>query len=213
LKTIEQENNVDNPINRHIITAQQNKKNLVQIFEKFNPGDIVNSFELVQKLDSLGLKKMHFNQQNWLGDHSINTDPALEHPYHLLITSNISSADNATDQAKDSDQKYLTILNKLKPLGTSSYLRNNSFFLDENIFHGGHGEIWRAHKVNRQGEVSSHGGATFIRMRVRDRPHILQCALREIFFGELLVGQQSMARYVTYFTTEDDYWLVFRDEG
>ena len=50
-------------------------------------------------------------------------------------------------------------------------------------------------------------------MVVKDRSHIFRCALREIYFGELLHNELRVARYETFFIRDGDYWLVFRDEG
>jgi hypothetical protein len=51
------------------------------------------------------------------------------------------------------------------------------------------------------------------RMRTFDRPDILRCAEREVYFGLLLKHITHFPRFVTHFVTVTDYWLVYRDEG
>lgn len=115
------------------------------------------------------------------------------------------------------------------------------FCLDQNIFLGGHGEIWRAHLIDQSQSREEHlYNKTFIlkRMRVQQRHSaIYNCAQREIYYGKLLrnvthenshtqhadnSSQHSFARFVEYFVDEKvdstgssvgDYWLVFEDEG
>jgi serine/threonine protein kinase len=50
-------------------------------------------------------------------------------------------------------------------------------------------------------------------MHVKDRLDIRKCAEREIYFGTLLQGNSLFSRFESYFSTDDDFWLVFRDEG
>ena len=69
----------------------------------------------------------------------------------------------------------------------------------------------RAHRVGADGKVEQHTSFVLKRMHVAGRPDILRCALREVYFGELLQGVRGVARYVSYFSDDDDYWLVFRD--
>eukprot|EP01039_Chlorochromonas_danica_P001208 gene1208-1318_t len=67
-------------------------------------------------------------------------------------------------------------------------------------------------------EKTSAGGGgtnTFIlkRMKTKHRPDIKRCALREIYFGQLLRGQSNYPQFITHFIKDEDYWLVFKDEG
>ena len=84
------------------------------------------------------------------------------------------------------------------------------FCLEEHIFKGGHGEVWRAFKPNQPNQ-----SYILKRMHVRNKPDILRCALREIFFGTQLREElpDNVAKYETYFILNDDYWLVYIDEG
>ena len=71
--------------------------------------------------------------------------------------------------------------------------------------------MWRAHPI--EGKIIDEK-TTYIlkRMRVSD-PAILRCCLREIYFGKLLKNRPIFTHLVTYFVQNDDYWLVFKDEG
>ena len=165
---------------------------------RFQVGDVVDDFKLVQKLETLGLNKIYHSDVSW-DISNLYLAPNLSAVYQ----SNNDSSQNIIDNSlvKSSNQHR------------SKCFENQSFCLDENIFHGGHGEIWRAHKVNRVGIVNLDSTYILKRMHVRDRNDILHCAKREIYFGNLLADRSSFARFITYFTTEDDYWLVFHDEG
>lgn len=168
----------------------------------FSHGDIVQEFKLVKKLETLGLNKIYHSDVSW----SANT---------LYLTSNTSvygekeNSVDTTTNAETSLMKSSDLINQK----SSRCLENQTFCLEENIFHGGHGEIWRAHKVNRLGLVNYDFTYILKRMHVKDRDDILYCAKREIYFGNLLADRSSFARFITYFVTENDYWLVFHDEG
>lgn len=56
---------------------------------------------------------------------------------------------------------------------------------------------------------------TFVlkRMNLKNRPDILRCALREIYFGELLAHDPRTTHLISHFLHQDDYWLAFEDEG
>lgn len=165
----------------------------------FSNGDIVQDFKLVKKLETLGLNKVYHSDVSW----SANT---------VYLTSNTSvngEKENSPDITENSLMKSSDLINQK----SSRCLQNQTFCLEENIFHGGHGEIWRAHKVNRLGLVNYDFTYILKRMHVKDRDDILYCAKREIYFGNLLVDRSSFARFITYFVTENDYWLVFHDEG
>lgn len=82
------------------------------------------------------------------------------------------------------------------------------FCIRDNIFHGGHGDVWRARRPNNPDE-----SYILKRMRTKNRPDILHCAQREIHFGQFLHNNPRYPRLVTYFIENDDYWLVFEDEG
>jgi hypothetical protein len=169
-------------------------------FSIFSRGDIVQNFKLIKKLETLGLIKIYHSDVSW----STN---------NLFLASNSTTADRqekeTTANADNSLIKSSDFINSKR----SRCLQNQTFCLEENIFHGGHGEIWRAHKVNRLGIVNYDLTYILKRMHVKNRDYILYCAKREIYFGKLLADRSSFARFITYFVTEDDYWLVFHDEG
>ena len=93
-----------------------------------------------------------------------------------------------------------------------SCIRNGTFCLNSHIFRGGHGDIYRARQI-RGGHEDTSSSFILKRMHILDRPNIELCAKREIYFGESLLDTHHTARYLSYFKTTTDYWLVFRDEG
>jgi hypothetical protein len=195
--------NVAFPTSKNEIDSEPSTEKRLFI-TKFRNGDVVNDFKLVEKVETLGLSKIYHSDDSWS-----NT---------MLSTAKYEniSALSYTQPPPDEDvsNKFTVIKIQSSPQQhRSSCLLNQSFCLEENIFHGGHGEIWRAHKLNRQGHVNLDSTFILKRMHVKGRDDILYCAKREIYFGRLLSDRQYFARFITYFTTEEDYWLVFHDEG
>jgi hypothetical protein len=86
--------------------------------------------------------------------------------------------------------------------------------MDEQIFKGGHGDIYRGHKI-RTGKRNNEENLVFVlkRMNTMGRPHIKRCAIREAYFGEVLHDVPNTPRFITHFETDQDHWLVFRYEG
>lgn len=92
----------------------------------------------------------------------------------------------------------------------------SSICLDEYLFKGGQGDVWRAHAIKNGSRNFPDEETEYLilkRMRSKDNPSILRCALREIYFGNLLQHRESFPRLLTYFVHEGDHWLVFKDEG
>ncbi|CAM9229893.1 unnamed protein product, partial [Ectocarpus fasciculatus] len=87
------------------------------------------------------------------------------------------------------------------------------YCVGKKFFVGGHGEVWRASRYAADGTGSADVSFVLKRMLVKDKPNIFRCALREIYFGDLLKEELRVARYETFFIVGDEYWLVFRDEG
>ena len=168
----------------------------------YQSGDFINSFLLQNKLDYvLGQERSYYDGNNW------------EHA--LVVSSDSQLAGELVVSVSDEeiDHHYVTIMKEVKLKRNSSCIRNKLFCLDENIVHGGHGEIWRARKVNRNNLMIHNTSYILKRMTIKYRPDILACAKREIYFGEKLVNSNLVAHYISYFTTTDDYWLVFKYEG
>jgi serine/threonine protein kinase len=165
----------------------------------YNGGDVVGEFKLEQRLDYLGTSKPRFrgyDQQMLLGS-----------------TANQRTGNMAFDIEQSVSFGYLTLLNEIRIDMNASCIRNGTFCLDVHIFRGGHGEVWRGRKISREGLVDKNRSYILKRMHIDDRPDILRCVLREIYFGSKLKGVSDVARYVSYFATVTDYWLVFMDEG
>jgi serine/threonine protein kinase len=103
-------------------------------------------------------------------------------------------------------------------LHLSTYLRFNSclnddYCIDDLIFHGGHGDVYRARHVKDNDILDLNSSYILKRMRIKDKPNILRCALREIYYGNLLKDSSNVATFYQHFVIDDDYWLVFKNEG
>jgi serine/threonine protein kinase len=164
----------------------------------YNGGEVVGEFKLEQRLDYLGAKTLFrdYDQRMLLGS-----------------TANQRTGNMAFDIEQSVSFGYLTLLNEIRIDMNASCIRNGTYCLDVHIFRGGHGEVWRGRKISREGLVDKNRSYILKRMHIDDRPDILRCVLREIYFGSKLKGVSDVARYVSYFATVTDYWLVFMDEG
>lgn len=165
----------------------------------YNGGEVVGEFKLEQRLNYLGASKAHFRD---------NDQQVL-----LGTAANQRTGNMAFDLEQSVSFGYLTLLNDVRIDMNASCVRNGTYCLDVHIFRGGHGEVWRGRKISREGLVDKNRSYILKRMHIDDRPDILRCALREIYFGSKLRGVSDVARYVSYFATVTDYWLVFMDEG
>jgi hypothetical protein len=170
-------------------------------------GDVVNNkFKLFEKLQyEPGSEKKGFHYYSDILWGVYDDDNR-----YLPTTSDEQLSDGSTDE--DTSSTYLSTLNEIKINKNNSCIRNGSYCLDETIFFGGHGDIWKAHMIHN-GIVSQNESFILKRMSIVKRPDILRCALREIYFGRMLFGRRSVARFVAYFVTRTDYWLVYRYEG
>eukprot|EP01031_Cornospumella_fuschlensis_P030402 gene30402-36731_t len=168
------------------LLVEENRLQKVEETTEYRPGDRVQSYELIERSNSLGQKSVYELNYHWTC-----AEYAL-----MLPSSQASSQDNI---------ESVTLTDS-----TSECI--GQFCMDNNIFHGGHGDVWRAHKVEDGERIE---GMQYIlkRMRVHMRPHIKMCAEREIYFGNLLRKFSAYPRFITFFIHNEDYWLVFKDEG
>ena len=160
------------------------------VYTPKKPGDMVGHFELMQRLDILGIDRMY-------------THPSPRGLYLNYRASGSAQPSGLTELAVFRPEDNID--------GDDCYLFNG-FCLGAKFFVGGHGEVWRAKSATR-GAPTERVSFVLKRMRVVNKPNILRCALREIYFGEALKNEIRIARYEQFFVSEDDYWLVFRDEG
>jgi hypothetical protein len=160
------------------------------VYTPKKPGDVVGPFELMQRLDFLGIDRIYI--------HSASRGLFLNY--------------RGSGIAPLSGLKELAVFNPEDNSDGSACYLFNGFCLGKKFFVGGHGEVWRAVSAV-QGSSSERASFVLKRMRVVNKPNILRCALREIYFGEALKNESRIARYEQFFISEDDYWLVFRDEG
>ena len=193
-----------NILEKKLISRLKNKLD----FDYF-VGDQVFNYKLIQRIDYLGANQQfgYYSKRQLAELYLPNTSPIKRETV-------LSTSINRLSPPFTSVSKYssLSVPQEVNIEHSSSCIKNDTFCLDENIFLGGHGEIWKAHKI--EGSIVKQDIVYILkRMRVRDRPDILRCAEREIHYGNLLRGQPFVARYVDYFKTIDDYWLIFRDEG
>jgi serine/threonine protein kinase len=169
----------------------------VALLDVLAEGDIIkNEFILHQRLDFLGVKSSHVSEDSSFLLAGSTTSPSIE----LAQTASSPMKDiSLFKQAFRVDDENIESV-------------KNDFHLNEKVFFGGHGEIWLAHKIFA-GEVDLNQTYILKRMNLRNRPDILRCALREIYFGELLQHDPRTTHLVAHFLHDNDYWLAFEDEG
>jgi len=210
-------------------------------------GDIVDRFQLKERLESLGSTKLYVKEDYKITS-TLDNKLYLTHPsYHRLYVIDDSSKDVAYKAAAvehidlltgptgmhtsnsdvdlnghssdhelvvkdDSIISGVLMVNQTKDNNTT-----RQYYLKDKLFLGGHGEIWRAKVAavipststssiaNSSSSSSSpdtdYSESHYIlkRMYVKNKPHILRCALREIFFGTRLRSDKLVARFVTHF--------------
>ena len=179
-------------------------------YYQYKQGDAIDEFQIEEHIDYLGLPSIYWFDEYRDESKTVvttasqmliqyNTKPLLPEP-SLLTTSSSSSASKG----------YMAILKQLR--SNSTCIRNGTYCIEQLIFRGGHGVVYRANKI-KDNIIEFNRSYILKRMFIKNRPAILGCAKREIYFGNLLVGQERIARYFRYFQDTDNYWLVFADEG
>jgi hypothetical protein len=177
-------NTIDSSGDTTSLTVNQNFNQVAA----FDHGDVVGEYKLEQRLDYLG------SETEWFHDN---------HPGQKLL---VAPDNRSPEIVQSSTFGYLTVEKEIRMNVNASCIRNGTYCLDQHIFRGGHGEIWRARQILPGGIVDQKSSFILKRMHVKDRPDILKCARREIFFGEKLRGVVNVARFITFFHTDDDYW-------
>jgi serine/threonine protein phosphatase PrpC/serine/threonine protein kinase len=211
-----------NSSNDLIVINSNDDNDISDNYEVLKHGDSIDEFQIDEHLEYLGLPSLYWFDHDELihllevsdeyRDESktvvttsskmliqYSTKPLLPEP-SLLTTSSSSSASKG----------YIAILKQLR--SNSTCIRNGTYCIEQLIFHGGHGDVYRANKI-KDDIIEFNRSYILKRMYIRNRPAILKCAKREIFFGEFLRGQERIARYERYFQDNENYWLVFADEG
>lgn len=186
----------------------------------YQPGDRVSNFQLVERIQTLGQR----GQQHAMRYHWHYSLPQSSDSHHLLPVrdeNNKLEADENIDAIIEANPNINIGSSEITPSipraeNRSHCFLNSSFCMEDNIFHGGHGDIWRAHRIDETtGDILPDELYVMKRMLVLERPDILRCALREIYFGKLLQQRSSFPRFVTFFTIPQtgEYWLIYRFEG
>jgi hypothetical protein len=178
----------------------EKQSTVLTIYTPHSPGDIVGKFELRERLDILGVEKTYMR----------------DYESSLEMLDDADDTRRCIGTGSDVEEEHHHDLCKVKEMRVNESdndVKNGQFYLNRKIFFGGHGEIWLGRKVLENGNVDLENSFVLKRMHIKDRPDILRCALREIYFGEHFRDNLRVAKYLTHFRIEDDYWLVFQDEG
>jgi hypothetical protein len=194
-------------ISSDIPSQNSTSNNVTLLLPPLFPGERVDQFQLEWRLDSLGIEKLFARDHSYFGI-------APSDDYKSLTSLSEISLD-PEDQGHDGgdEEREITPLEEIHRDREDSSIKNGDYYLNRKIFFGGHGEIWLAKRLLEDGHLELNTSYVLKRMHLKDRPAILRCALREIYFGELLQTNQRIAKFISHFRLNDDYWLVFRDEG
>lgn len=162
-------------------------------------GKQIDEYVLESRIDYLGISGCDSKNDFVYTRNSANLDNTV------LVPNAVAAFGDITNNSPFSKQK------KCK---NYAFVGNDSFILNRHIFKGGHGEIWRGFKTDG-GDEDMKSNYILKRMHIVNNTNILQCALREIYFNKILLDLPRVARFVTYFKSNDahDIWLVFKDEG
>jgi hypothetical protein len=187
------------------------------------PGDKVGHYQLEWRLDSLGIEKLFARDHSYFGiappDDYYSLSPGLLPNLNgERMQENKDREDEGEEESHHSSEHEITPLEDVPLDPTDSSIKNGDYYLNRKIFFGGHGEIWLAKKILENGHLEVNSSYVLKRMHLKDRPEILRCALREIYFGELfqhsiVEANYRVTRFITHFQLNDDHWLVFHDEG
>ena len=192
------------------VMCEKHTSKVLTIYSPHNPGDLIGQYQLRERLDILGVEKTYVTDYDSAAD-------IIEYGSYSGIGDRYASKNylpSSRDDDADSDQHLdLSTINGIHVNASDESVKNGQFYLNRKIFLGGHGEIWLGRRILENGNVDLDTDFVLKRMHIKDRPDILRCALREIHFGMHLRDNPRMARYITHFELEGDYWLVFRDEG
>lgn len=180
-----------------IICARQKQghSTIVTIYSPYKPGDVVGDFKLDHKLDYLGMTKYYSGEDIFGTCNKLPTLSFQDEYFYPTYDSKVATMDN------------------IRVDNTTNCVKNGQFYLNEKIFVGGHGELWRARRIKDQNILGKDEFYVLKRMYLTDRDHILRCALREVYFGNLLRYNPLFTQLVSHFKIDDNYWLIFRDEG
>lgn len=143
-------------------------------------GDALDQFQLWDRIDYLGYKKRYDtdnvdNIKLELQSDSVDTDttdtllPVSTNPitfadtpvYHEWLISDIEL--NSTDS---DENEAITVVENVRIAFNSTCIRNGTFCLREQIFHGGHGDIYRGHRLQKDGLVDRAVPLVLKRMQV-----------------------------------------------
>jgi hypothetical protein len=223
---------------------------LTVVGRAYRRGDIVDRFQLKERLDSLGSTKLYVKEDYKITS-TLDNKLYLTHPsYHRLYVIDDSSKGAAYKAATVEHIDLLTGPTGMHTNNNDADLNGHSsdhelvvkddsiirgeimvnqtrdnnttrqYYLKDKLFLGGHGEIWRAKVAAVIPPTSSSSSSSSIansssssspdtdyseshyilkRMYVKNKPNILRCALREIFFGTRLRSDKLVARFVTHF--------------
>ena len=175
------------------------------LVQDLQAGDRVRNFELAERLDRLGSKAL---QPQYPIRYHFHHGP--HHDDDLL------KLDEGVEVLGESRDAVTPSIGSRHHPALQQCLENSTFCMEEHIFHGGHGEIWRAYRIDEAtNEMVTDELYVMKRMITLNRPDILRCALREIYFGKLLQNRSSFPRFITHFTVAEksEYWLIYRYEG
>ena len=182
----------DSTVQNGTVSTVLGTESILQV-TSFDGGDIIGEYKLEHRLDYLGTTSDWFHEEH--------------HGQKLLLAPETRSQEAVTFQTGQwTTFGYVTVAKEFRVNVSSSCIRNGTYCLDQHIFRGGHGEVWRARQILRNGVIDFNNSFILKRMHVKNRPDILRCALREIFFGQKFQGIENVARYISHFNTEDDYW-------
>ena len=182
------------------VSLESNAPVVLKVLDDVSEGDVISGeFVLRYRLDFLGIQESHIGEE---------TSFLLAGSSEFTSIIEYSSAEGGTPAKTD----ISLIKQAFRINEDNSDSVKNDFHLNEKVFFGGHGEIWLAHRIIN-GEVDLNDTFVLKRMNLVNRPDILRCALREIYFGELLQYDPRSTHLVAHFLHKGDYWLAFEDDG
>lgn len=191
------------------VRCDKQSSTVLTLYSPHFPGEFIGHFQLKERLDILGVEKTYRRDDY---DDAFEVFGSISYDPSEKYLPGGGSGD--TDRIKVTNHHHdLSTVDEIHVNSSDESVKNGQYYLNRKIFFGGHGEIWLGRRILENGNVDLENSYVLKRMHIKDRPGILRCALREIYYGDLLRDNPRMAQFLTHFQIDDDYWLVFRDEG
>ena len=159
----------------------------IEYNEQINCSIDGNKYKLVDRIDKLGYIKAFPRDDdiviNKLAIFGFNSNSPKKYILNNdAISTNVYPSLEYAAYELDAESEAIQVINDLKinQHARSICIRNGTYCLNDQIFKGGHGEIFRAYTIDIEGNVFRNVSYILKRMQTAGKFHIKMCAECEI---------------------------------